>query len=90
MECSKGWLGKGTTFFSTNRTYTFDFIKLAPHKPEEPTLKDQLVSWVSQYSTDQIIMFVVIVISVLVLMSAIFAVLQCLMRVPQNKRDEKF
>lgn len=47
---------------------------------EKDNTNIDIKSWFDQITLDQMIMFVVIVVGVLVLMSAIFAVLQCLLK----------
>ena len=46
--------------------------------------------WISQYSWLEISIFGIVVLVVLIIMSAIFAVLQCLLKPAENKRAEKF
>ena len=44
------------------------------------------MKWLDQYTFEDWVMFIVVVIVILVLMSAIFAILQCLLK-PKEKRQ---
>ena len=53
---------------------------------EEVEEKGFIMKWLEQYTFEDWVMFIVVVIVVLVLMSAIFAILQCLLK-PKEKRQ---
>ena len=92
MICSKEWTGKGTTFFSTLRTYQLNYTTTYKQRQQYTVANSHgivnwLKDWIIQYTWMEITIFSIIVLMILIIMSAIFAVLQCLLKPSSGKRQ---